>query len=229
MTKKPTPIKPTGPNSSFKVEVGNFGNVSNITKEFISFPNKKEEIENFIAHLFMQSSQRIENDIFPISHIQQNLEYDLDFTIVSKKGNLLLELAEFAPLELFSNNYNAVPEDYATGPVAQFYRKLVEKKSSHQGGKGRILVTYNTHDAFSLCEVTTELACRWFKEKHPNFDYVFHLSPHHPFGSTTTTLFPSELNEQLINYSTERLLNARTLLLKPFIYKQTTTHPDTDG
>ena len=125
-------------------------------RELLQFPADKAERERMIADLFVlnRAIPRGDDKFGPFANPRQNDENDLDFTIETRDGAKLLELAEFAPLAALKTSYQKAPRQLTMRDCAQLFFEVIMKKSKHQGGANRLLLIYKTHDAFFFAAST---------------------------------------------------------------------------
>lgn len=130
-----------------------------------------------IATMFVDHAGRMPIELAPFSNLRPNNENDLDFTVATKDGDRLLELAEFAPLAQLKARYESAPKNIPRGQLFQLIHDLIMMKSAHQGGPGRLLLLYITHARFFIDPIAMEAVRRRLDAEKPNFDAVYSLSP----------------------------------------------------
>jgi hypothetical protein len=130
-----------------------------------------------IAAMFVDHAGRMPIGLAPFSNLRPNKEDDLDFIITTKKGDRLLELAEFAPLAELKAKYETAPKHIPRSQFFELVHNLIMAKSAHQGGAGRLLLLYNTHSRFFIDPLAMEAVRRRLNVEKPNFDAIYSLSP----------------------------------------------------
>lgn len=186
MARRPKPSGRSGP-----IAIGEQG----ATWESFPFPKDQVEREEMVARLVVSASTSwIETEsqpkIVPFESPRQNTEADLDFTIGTTAGDMLMELTEFAPLERVKGGYEAAPLSLPTDQKAEAALDLVRRKSDRQGGGGRILVIYVTEQGFWLDSATIELMRRKFVDAPPNFERVYFISVHDFENASLSEIYP---------------------------------------
>jgi hypothetical protein len=173
-------------------------------------PRGKAARELFIAELLTNAKlvkDESEPSLRPFSSLTQNEENDLDFTVLTAEGPKLLELAEFAPLHEFGPRFEDAPHTLHQSRKFELVLELIRKKSSHQGGPGRILVIYTTEHAFELDGMTMELLKRDCAKSPPSFDRIYNLIPVAQFASVSE-LYPSKPHFALGSWTDDELRGA---------------------
>ncbi|MFZ1988536.1 MAG: hypothetical protein WAW96_02080 [Alphaproteobacteria bacterium] len=194
------PKKPTGRTGPLKV------GPQKVTRALVRFPNKKSELELMIARIFVDHPCKTDS-LSPFSGLKQNAEDDLDFSIETSEGRKWLELAEFAPLNEINASYASAPKQLSMAEYAKLYYQLIARKSRHQGGVNRLLLTYATHGSFFVSPPVQELVRRWLCREHPRFDRVYFLSPHCETTGTTFEVFPGRPHSMFKDMSDLQLSN----------------------
>ncbi len=172
-----------------------------------TLPAGKADRELFIAELLANAKlvkQESQPSLRPLSDLIQNEENDLDFTVSTAEGPKLLELAEFAPLKDFGPRFEEAPHTLDQSSKFPLALELVRKKSSHQGGSGRVLLLYTTEHAFELDDITMELMKREFAKIPPRFDRVYNLVPVGKFASVSE-IYPGAPHFALAEWSDDDL------------------------
>ncbi len=190
-------------------------------EETLRLPERKDDIEQFIAECFVNAMNKTAGPDEAISNLVQNHESNLDFTVDIGGKEALLELTEFAPLNEFGGDYGKVPNSYQPGQRAQLYLDLLRKKSQKQGGAKRILLTYATHDNFTLCMWAAEIVKRQLQTETLRFDAVYDLIVHPDGEGSIETVYPSDLNPELAKRSTDSLANSSSYNLSMADFTQT--------
>ncbi|MCK2097757.1 hypothetical protein, partial [Thauera aromatica] len=147
MTKTPKRRKPTG--TTGPIRFGPDGTV----REWVTFPETKEEIEVFIAEGFCKeaSGHRPHFKRYgKFVDLRQQRENSIDFIVTTDLGDRWLELCEFAPLNEFGGSYDAVPTNWDVGRLLSLVLALIEKKSQKKYGKNAILLIYKTHSTLFI-------------------------------------------------------------------------------
>jgi hypothetical protein len=143
MTAKPSRRKPRGQTGPIR-----FG-PQGITRELVYFPITKDEIEIQIAQAFCNGNSGMKDQVtryIEFKELSQHKENSIDFSVQTTYGHRWLELAEFAPLEEFSGNYDNVPFVWGAEMMIACLLKLIMGKNAKQYGTGVILVIYKTHE-----------------------------------------------------------------------------------
>ncbi|QGM46671.1 hypothetical protein [Methylocystis heyeri] len=175
-------------------------------RHLVKFPTDKAKLELMIAELFVNSRVLPNNDLRYFSNLKPNPENDLDFTVDTGLGKKLLELAEFAPLDKFKTSYDRAPPYLTMSQFCDFYLELINKKSNHQGGRDRLLLTYKTHSAFFVSLPVIEVVRRQLSLSQPKFERVYFLSPHDETDASTWEVFPGRPHAMFEKISTEDML-----------------------
>lgn len=183
--------KPQG--TSGPISLGGGGANWNI----IAFPETKEERERLIAKLFVGGfgnwvAMESEPSLAPFGEPIQNAENDLDFTISTSEGPMLMELAEFAPLKALMTTFQAAPKSMHPTVKAPLALDLIAEKSAHQGGANRFLVVYATEHGFWLDPITIEILRRRLVELPPKFERVYWVSPHDQEQASVSEIYPGK-------------------------------------
>jgi len=130
-----------------------------------------------IAEMFVHHAGRMPIGLAPFSDLRSNDENDLDFTVATRDGDRLLELAEFAPLAELKARYETAPKKIPRAQFFELVHGLIQMKSAHQGAAGRLLLLYNTHDRFFIDPIAIEAIRRKLEADKPPFDAIYSLSP----------------------------------------------------
>lgn len=162
-----------------------------------TLPGNKAEREQLVANLFVKSldswvAGESEPSLRPFGVPLQNNENDLDFTVSTSIGDVLMELAEFAPLAEHGPNFEAAPLTLESQEKAKLATALVAKKSAHQGGADRILLLYVTEYGFWLDPCSIECMRRALAVAPPKFDRVYYLSIHSLTEASTSEIYPGK-------------------------------------
>jgi hypothetical protein len=165
------------------------------TWEVICFPEKKSVREQLLADLFVQGSagyiaSQSEPSLAPFGPPKQNAERDLDFTVETAKGSMLLELAEFAPLADYGPKFCHAPNALDPKVKAPLAVDLILKKSRHQGGPNRFLIIYSTEYAFKLDIVSIERIRRLLREEDVQFERIYYISIHNLSAASVSEVYP---------------------------------------
>ncbi|AZV21996.1 MAG: hypothetical protein E5Y74_24320 [Mesorhizobium sp.] len=148
----------------------------------IPFPEDKAEREEMIARLFVKGFEiyvqmQSEPSWAPFGKPKQNLENDIDFTVMTSQGEKLMELAEFAPLKSHGGTFANAPKKIDPKEKTELALSLIQEKSAHQGGKDRFLVIYATEQGFRIDPMTVERLRRILAIYPPNFERIYSASP----------------------------------------------------
>lgn len=196
--------KPQGVSGA--ISVGASGAVFNPVR----LPPGKAEREDLIARLFVEAFDRwvateSTPSLKPFTDLKQNQENDLDFTVTTSLGAMLMELVEFAPLETYGPRFENAPSSVHPARKAALAFEAITRKSDHQGGSNRILVAYCTEHAFWLDPITIERARRLLAATPPRFDRVYYVSVHNLTSASVSEIFPGAPHHQLGELSDHRL------------------------
>jgi len=159
------------------------------------FPPDEREREQLIADLFVKAcaqgvATESQPSLAPFGRPRQNDEYDLDFTIETRNGDMLLELVEFAPLQVHGPSFEHVPKSLEPREKAELALEFVRKKSARQGGANRILLMYTTAYVFWLDHNTIERMRRALFINKPRFDRVYALSVDDLESACVSEIYP---------------------------------------
>jgi hypothetical protein len=164
----------------------------------IAFLAGKAERELFIARSFVEAANRrilgecsAEPAYRPFGELRQNPENDLDFTLRTRCGDRLLELAEFAPLREYGPRFENVPSELDQGTKSDLLMELLRRKSQRQGGPARLLLIYVTEHAFWVDPATIELTRRALLRERPLFERIYFLSPGADASGRVWEIFPA--------------------------------------
>ena len=179
-----------------------------------TLPGSKARREQLVADLFVKSfeswvASESEPSLRPFGAPVQNQENDLDFTVSTGIGEVLMELAEFAPLAEYGRRFEAAPPAIPPQEKARLVAALVARKSAHQGGAGRILLLYVTEQGFWLDPCTIECMRRTLAADPPRFDRVFYLSLHGLTEASASEIYPGTPHHHFGRLSDAQLAAAR--------------------
>lgn len=182
-----------------------------------TLPGNKAEREKLVADLFVKGFQQwvateSQPSLKPFGAPVQNDENDLDFTVPTSLGNMLMELAEFAPLAEHGPKFDSAPASVPPKEKAALATALVEKKSAHQGGANRFLVLYVTEQGFWLDPFTIEWMRRSLAAKPPAFERVYYVSIHSITDASVSEIYPGQLNHNCVELTDEQLATMNILL-----------------
>jgi hypothetical protein len=184
-----------------------------------SLPADKAGRELFVAELLVNAKlikEESDPSLRPFSSLTQNEENDLDFGVLTAEGPKLLELAEFAPLKEFGPRFGNAPHTLDQSRKFDLALELISKKSSHQGGPGRILVIYTTEHGFELDGMTMELLRRECTKSPPRFDRIYNLVPVAQFASVSE-IYPSKPHFALGSWTDDELRGAAVMHSHPAV------------
>jgi hypothetical protein len=186
----------------------------------IKFPALKAEREALIASLFVNAfdqwvANESEPSLKPFGAPQQNPENDLDFTVETSLGTKSMELVEFAPLAVHGPRFADAPRSVHPKDKAALAFEAVCRKSEHQGGDHRFLVTYATEHAFWLDPITIERLRRLLNRKAPKFDRVYYISVHDLGSASVWEIFPGRAHHTFGGWSDEQMDRIRVHLPHP--------------
>lgn len=180
-------------------------------------PGNKAEREQLVAELFVKGfeswvASESEPTLKPFGAPKQNDENDLDFSISTGLGDMLMEFAEFAPLAEHGPKFEFAPESLPPKEKGELATALVTKKSEHQGGESRFLVLYVTEQGFWLDPFAIEWMRRLLTAKAPKFDRVYYVSIHSETEASVSEIYPGEPNRHCVGKTDEQLaaMNVRT-------------------
>lgn len=168
------PKKPTGTNG--------FTTLSN---EGVAFhrrvwPTDKRGIEDKVLRYFEASLDPAERRRLDVIRVRQNdAENDLDGTVETKSGDILIDVAEIAPLAPLRGNWDAAKPWTTIGELADTVLTVVRAKSAkYVGIKPRPwLLLYATHWAFNPTDTTLKVVgAELFRSGH-NLDRVYFVTP----------------------------------------------------
>jgi hypothetical protein len=176
----------------------------------IKFPTLKAEREALIASLFVNAFEGwVANEsapsLKPFNALQQNPENDLDFTVETSLGSKSMELVEFAPLAIHGPRFVDAPRSVHPKDKAALAFDAICRKSEHQGGDNRFLVTYATEHAFWLDAITIERLRRLLNRKAPKFDRVYYISVHDLGSASVSEIFPGQAHHTFGDFSDEQM------------------------
>lgn len=208
---KPKPQGVSGP-----IKIGPDG----VVWEVIHFPEAKDERERLVAELFIGAfdhwvASESEPSLKPFSGLKQNGENDLDFTVTTSQGVMLMELAEFAPLKVHGPTFLKAPKSLHPSDKAPLAHSLIMGKSEHQGGAGRFLIVYATEHAFWLDPPTIEILRRRFAAASPNFERVYWVSLHNLKDASASEIYPGVPHHIFGDMPDEELLGGNFMIPHP--------------
>lgn len=161
-----------------------------VSRQLVEFPEGKREREAMIATLFVSNAGRFADPLAPFSQLVQLPEDNLDFSVQTQRGQMYLELAEFAPLSDLGVTYETAPRHLSIGDLADLLCRRIREKSVKQGRSDCLLVIYKTHARFLVPPPAIELVRRRLQPDRPKFHKVYFLSPHDQTGATVSEVFP---------------------------------------
>lgn len=161
------------------------------------FPDNKAEREQLLENLFVKGFERwvateSEPSLGPFGTPSQNDENDLDFTVTTAAGDMLMELAEFAPLKQHGPTFESAPASLDPKEKAKLATALVHKKSKHQGGADRFLVLYVTEHGFWLDPFAIEKMRQLLAANPPAFERVYYVSVHSLTDASVSEIYPGK-------------------------------------
>lgn len=203
--------KPQGKNGP--VKIGDGGAEWDVTK----LPGDTAERERLVADLFVNGFERwvateSEPSLKPFGAPVQNEENDLDFTVPTNLGEMLMELAEFAPLAEHGPKFESAPPSLPPKEKGALATALVSKKSGHQGGANRLLVLYVTEQGFWLDPFTIEWMRRLLTAKPPAFERVYYVSIHSLTDASVSEIYPGQPNHNCVELTDEEFAKMNILL-----------------
>lgn len=144
-----------------------------------TFPDIKDQQEIKIVELFLELTKTHENIDFDYESFHQNGEQDLDFTIVSKKGNSLLELTELMPSDNMKGGYENVSSEVNQQALVNRLIKIIEKKSQkYVGIKMPIdLLVYITNDNSNPSVIAEQYLKNYLSSNKHAFRNIFFFIP----------------------------------------------------
>jgi hypothetical protein len=173
-------------------------------------PDNKAEREQLIANLFVKGFEEwvateSKPSLRPFGAPRQNEENDLDFTVSTGLGDMLMELAEFAPLDEHGPKFESAPKSLAPKEKAELAASLVQKKSIHQGGADRFLILYVTEQGFWLDPFAIEWMRRFLESAPPKFDRVYYISIHTITEASVSEIYPGQPHHWCAGKTDEQL------------------------
>ena len=161
----------------------------------IPFPEDKAERERVIARLFTGAfsgyvATQSEPSLAPFGEAVQNSENDLDFNVQTAAGEKLMELVEFAPLDVHGPKFETAPKELHPRQKAPLAFDQIKRKSDHQGGPARFLVVYTTEHGFWIDPITVERVRRMLLNDPPDFERVYYVSPHDLEHKSVSETYP---------------------------------------
>jgi hypothetical protein len=191
-----------------------------VTWEVAELPPEKAARERLIAKLFVDGfshyvAMQSDPSLAPFEALRQNAEANLDFTVTTALGDMLMELAEFAPLDRHGPTFADAPLKLDPKEKAQLAFDLIERKSAHQGGHARILVLYITEHGFWLDPIAIERLRRMLAEHHPRFDRVYYTSLHGVTAASNSEIYPGKAHHYFGDLSDDQLDCMRLSLPHP--------------
>jgi len=206
--------KPQGKTGVVHLEPGR------VTWEILAFPSSKQEREAFVGKLFTGSFDTYvhcesQPSLAPFTNLIQNDENDLDFTVTTSAGIVLLELAEFAPLDRYGPTFKEAPRSFDPKDKALSVLSLIRQKSAHQGGARRILLIYNTEHAFVIDPITVECVRRSLLSEPPRFERVYSTSPEDALSTFTSELYPGSPHWYFGNLNDQQLMELNVSIPHP--------------
>ena len=184
--------KPTGVSGSFRVHLGEDGQISG-SFEQIPFSDAKAAVEKQMVERFIASMDKHLAEIgdqFLLSNPKCNPEDDFDFTVTSPQGLAYLELMEVAPLK---GPYDQAPVNYKPYEFAKVILSGVLKKSEHYPKtieQELFLLLYVTHWSFTLSDTTIACLRYWLKAQPTVFRAIFWYEPLDAEEGTPGWLYP---------------------------------------
>lgn len=172
----------------------------------------RESIRNgFDGYVAMQS----EPSLAPFGSPIQNAESDLDFSVTTASGNMLMELVEFAPLQAHGPTFAEAPSSLHPREKAALALERIHQKSDHHGARDRFLVVYTTEHGFWLDPMTIELLRRELTNNPPKFERVYYVSPHSLDDASVSEIYPGKPHHIIGDHSDEQLDQMRVQLPHP--------------
>lgn len=172
---KPRHRKPSGMTGPIRFGQGK------IVREFVTFPDSKEELELQVAQAFCDGSGGMKEHLARYTEftgLTQQKENSIDFSVQTPLGQRWLELAEFAPLENFSGRYQNIPQTWNTETMLACLLDLISAKNDKNYGDNVILVIYKTHETCLIPAPVLRLARpRLVSFSSLNFESIYYLSP----------------------------------------------------
>lgn len=173
-------------------------------------PDDKVEREQLVADLFVSGfdnwvATESEPTLRPLGKPLKNKENDLDFSIATGLGDMLMELAEFAPLNVHGRKFEFAPKSLPSRSKAELATALVERKSARQGGANRFLVLYVTEHGFWLDPFAIEWMRRFLSSKAPHFDRVYYVSVHGLTQASVSEIYPGQPHHACVGKTDEEL------------------------
>jgi hypothetical protein len=188
--------------------------------QVIPFPPTKADRELVVANMFVAGfngyvANQSEPSLAPFAEVVQNEENDLDFTLVTSQGPMRMDLAEFAPLREHGPRFENAPLQLHPTQKVPLALELILSKSAHQGGRDRLLVLYNTEQAFWLDPVSIEKLRRKLSSAPPNFERVYFVSPHNLTEGSVSEIYPGKPHHMFGELSDEAIGLMRTFIPHP--------------
>jgi len=208
------PLKPKGESGAMKIgPEGAYWDV-------IPFPHNKAEREQLIASLFVGSfdqyvAMESEPSLAPFTELTQNGENDLDFTVQTALGQMLMELAEFAPLAAHGPTFVHAPKSLHPSEKAARSFELIAKKSEHQGGNNRFLVLYVTEHGFWLDPISIEILRRRLINQAPQFERVYYVGVHDLQTASVSEIFPGAPHHMFGEHADDVLEHMNVIIPHP--------------
>lgn len=173
--KKPTK-KPTGDIRILKVSFDGTNTLQNNID--MQFPNNKEEMEKLVVDLFLKSWKRMFKNN-PPKLVEQNKQYDLDFTLQDPSGIFYLELTELVPFKMGSNGFSSVTDEIDQNVLMENLTSIIKTKSEKYSSiEGAIdLLVYYTDDRADFGMVATHWIQIWLNTNKHRFRNIFFFKP----------------------------------------------------
>jgi hypothetical protein len=197
MSDTPKRRKPTGNTGPIRL-----GPDGTIVREWVEFPETKEELELFIATGFCVAGSGYRPHFKrygEFSNLQRQRENSVDFNVTTGVGNRWLELCEFAPLKQFGGSYDKVSAHWDANRMIELVLSLIEKKARKGYGENVILLIYKTHRTLFIPPPIVRSVRERLKgltPKFESFESIYCISPHADADMSVWELWPGDPDDQ---------------------------------
>jgi hypothetical protein len=173
------------------------------------WPTDKPSIEAKVFDYFRAHIPADERRYHGITNVRQNdAENDLDGTVETTRGDILIDVAEVAPLEKLRGRYDDANAAATIGELADALTSVVFKKSQKYAGitPRPWLLLYTTHWAFNPTQTAQLVAgAELCRIKH-HIGRVFLLSPMDEDTAEVATIYPAPIEVLRLDISAMRPL-----------------------
>lgn len=172
---------------------------SGVHREKAHFPGEKAELELLFAKAFCGGKPPLNPHITQygsFTKLKAQPENNLDFRVITEKGQKWLELAEFAPLNNFGGRYENIPTTWTIEDMINQFLALIMKKNSKSYGNGVILLIYNTHDSLFVPPPIIRSVRKTLASSPPTFEAIYFISAYSEETATVWQVWPNNVKDE---------------------------------